>query len=87
MLPAAVYRLGVNKICIHDLGGSATNVIHSTNPRHLIIRFELFGHTLTLCHLFYQQKGHIFRLPLDVLEERKIAIRLSKNLIAICLFL
>ena len=65
-LPAAVYRLGVNKISVHDLGGSVADVVHSTNPRHLIIRFELFGHTLTLCHLFHQPRKHFFRLSVNI---------------------
>ena len=47
------FPLGVNQIIIHDFYGSATNIIHSTNPRHLIVRFELFGHALTLLSLIH----------------------------------
>ena len=54
--------LVVNYIVIYDFGSSATDVIHPSNPLHLIVCFELFGHALTLCHLFYEPKKHIFSL-------------------------
>jgi hypothetical protein len=47
---------------IYDFCGSAADVIHPSNPLHLIIRFEFFGYTLTLCHLFYEPKKHILSL-------------------------
>ena len=62
MLPAAVVRLVVNYIVIYDFCGSAADVIHQSNPLHLIVCFELFCHTLTLCHLFYEPKKHILSL-------------------------
>ena len=51
VLPAAVLRLVVNYIVVYDFRGSAADVIHPSNPPHLIIRFELFGHALTFYHL------------------------------------
>ena len=54
--------LVVNYIVIYDFGSSATDVIHPSNPLHLIVCFELFGHALTLCHLFYEPKKHILGL-------------------------
>ena len=54
--------LVVNYIVIYDFGSSATDVVHPSNPLHLIVCFELFGHALTLCHPFYEPKKHIFSL-------------------------
>ena len=42
------------------------NIIHTTNPLHLIIRFKFFGNSLTLCHLFYEPKKHILSLLVDL---------------------
>ena len=61
-LPAAVLRLIVNYIVIYDFCGSAANVIHPSDPLHLVIRFEFFCHALTFCHLFYEPKKHILSL-------------------------
>jgi len=58
-LPAAVLRLVINYIVIYDFCGSAADVIHTSNPLHLIVCFELFGHTFTLRHLPYEPKKHI----------------------------
>ncbi len=56
LLSAAVLRLVVNYFVIYDFCGSAVDVVHPSNPRHLIVRFELFSHALTLSHLFYKLK-------------------------------
>ena len=55
-------QLVVNYIVIYDFGGSAADVIHPSNPLHLIINFEFFRYALTLCHLFYEPKKHILSL-------------------------
>lgn len=47
---------------------SAMDVIHSSHLLHLIICFELFGCSLTLCHLFYEPKRHILSLLVNVSE-------------------
>ena len=60
--PASVLRLVINYIMIYDFGGSTADVIHSSDPLHLIICFEFFGYALTLCHLFYEPKKHILSL-------------------------
>lgn len=49
------YNLIINYIVIHDFCCSALDVNHSCNPLHLIIRFESFGRTFTLCHLLCQK--------------------------------
>ena len=56
-LPAAVLRLVINYIVVYNFGDSAANVIHPSNPLHLIVCFEFFGYALTLRHLFYKSKN------------------------------
>ena len=60
--PCRLSRLVVNYIVVYDFRSSATNVIHLSNPLHLIVCFEFFCHALTLCHLFYEPKKHILSL-------------------------
>ena len=60
--PAAVLRLIVDNIVVYDFRGSAEDVIHSSNPLHLVICFEFFRHALTFCYLFYEPKKQILRL-------------------------
>lgn len=59
-------QLVINYIGVYDFCCSATNVIHSSNPFHLIVRFELFGHTLTFCHLLYEPRKHILCLLVEI---------------------
>lgn len=58
----------VDQPAIYNFCSSVANVIHLSNPLHLIFRFELFGDTLTLCHLFYEPKKHILYLLVNVSE-------------------
>ena len=53
---------------VYNFGSSLLDVIHPTNPFHLVVCFELFGYTLTLCHLIYEPRKHILRLLVDVCE-------------------
>ncbi len=70
-----IYRLIKNKLTANpDLNSINTDVIHPSNPLHLIIRFEFFGHTLTLGHLLYQPKKHFLCLPVDV---SKVAVQFA----------
>lgn len=57
-LPAAVLQLVVNYIVVYDFCGFVADIIHSSDPLHLVIRFEFFCHALTLCHLIYEPKNH-----------------------------
>ena len=59
-------RLVVNYIVIYDFCGSDADVIHPRKPLYLIARFELLGHILMLCHLFYEPKKHILSLLVDL---------------------
>ena len=59
---------------VYNFRGSAADIIHPSNPLHLVICFEFFCHTLTLCHLFYETKKHILSL---FVEGRKIAVQFA----------
>ena len=59
-------RLVINYIVIYDFCGSASDVIHPSNPLHLIICFELFGHTFLFGKLVYQPKEHLLCLLVDI---------------------
>ena len=66
--PCRRSRLVIDYIVIYDFCGSAADVIHLSNPLHLIIRFELFGNARTFRHLFYETKKHILSLLVNVSE-------------------
>ena len=51
-------QLVVNYIVVYDFCGFVADIIHSSDPLHLVIRFEFFCHALTLCHLIYEPKNH-----------------------------
>ena len=53
------------QFCIYDFLCSVADIIHPTNPLHLVIHLKLFGNTLTFCHLFYELKKHILSLFVD----------------------
>ncbi len=53
---------------IYDLYCPVPDVVHPLHPQHLILRLELFGDALTLCHLFYQQEHLLRRLLVDVVK-------------------
>lgn len=42
----------------------AADVIHGTDPCHLIFSFHLLGDPLRLCHLLHQQLQHLSCLPI-----------------------
>ena len=64
--PCRRFRSIIDYIVINDLCGSAADIIHPTNPCHLIIYFKFFGHALTLCHLLYEPRKHFFCLLIEV---------------------
>ena len=64
--PCRRFRLVVNNIVIYNFGGSATDVIHPSNPLHLILCLKLFSNVLTLCHLFYELKKHILSMLVNI---------------------
>jgi hypothetical protein len=55
----------MNQLLVHDFGSSLAKTVHLGNPFHLVVCLELFGYTLTICHLFYEPKQHFFRLLVD----------------------
>ena len=64
----AALSLGVNQLCIYNLSCSVTDIIHSRNPQHLIVRFKLFGYTFLFGKLVYQPKEHLLCLFVNVSE-------------------
>ena len=62
----AVFKLSINQFRIYDFCGSAADVIHPSNPLHLIVRFEFFCYALTLCHLFNQTIERIFGITVEL---------------------
>ena len=66
--------LVVDYVVIHDFCGSAADIIHPSNPFHLVVCLELFGHAFTLRHLFYVPKKHILSLFINVC---KITVQLT----------
>ena len=58
--------LCVNQLMVYDLHDPVPNVVHTLHPQHLILRLELFCHTLPLCHLLCQQEYLLRCLFVDV---------------------
>lgn len=60
--------LCVDQTVIYDLYCPVPDVVYPLHPQHLLLRLELFGDALTLCHLFYQQEHLLRRLLVDVVK-------------------
>lgn len=65
LFPAAD-SLCVNQLVVYELHCPVSNIVHPLHPQHLILLFELFGHTLTLGHLLRQQEHLLRRLLVDI---------------------
>ena len=63
----------VNEILINDFFYPISNVIHFSPLRLLVSCFELFGYTLTLCHLLYQSRKNFLCLLVNI---GKVAVQL-----------
>ena len=50
-------RLCVNEFCVYNFCCFLTNIIHPTNPFHLIVSFEFFGYTFTRYHFLRYEFG------------------------------
>lgn len=57
--------LCVDYFCIHDLPYPVSDIVHQSDPLHLIFCLELPCHPITLCHLIHQLKKHILCLLVD----------------------
>lgn len=55
-----------NYLCIDDFFCSVADATHSSDPCHLILRFELLRNAFLFCHLLYQQSKPILCLSIDV---------------------
>ena len=58
--------LCINQIVVHDFSCPIPDTVHPLHPQHLILCLELFGDTLTLCHLLCQQEHLFLCLIVDV---------------------
>jgi len=68
------YDLYTNKIFIHNLHCSITNIIHLLHPQHLLFSFELFRYIFFFRQLFYQPGKHFLCLLVNI---RKITVQLA----------
>ncbi len=60
--------LVVNQLRIHYLFGSGPDVVHCSDPGHLIGGLELLGDAFGAGHLINQLKERFFRLPVHLLK-------------------
>jgi hypothetical protein len=58
--------LNENYFIVYYLCRLISYIIHTSNPQHLIVYFELFSYTFLFGELFYQAKEHIFCLLVDI---------------------
>lgn len=59
------FGLCENHFCVYDFHCRFTQRIYLACPFHRLLGFELFGHALTLRHLFYQPKKQFCCLPVN----------------------
>ena len=76
VLPAALGHISLceNQFCIYDLHSSVSDAVHLSAPFHLVAGFQRFRNALSICHLFYQPKKKLLRLPVNI---RKIGVQFS----------
>ena len=55
-----------NQFLSHNLRCAVSDVIHHSDPTHLIFRFELFGDAFLGRHFFYDPKEHILCLHMEL---------------------
>jgi len=53
-------------LCIYNFCCLIADIVHPTNPFHLVFGFEFFGYTFLFGKLFYQPKKHILSLFVDI---------------------
>ena len=59
---------------IDSFGCTVSAGVHPPDPFHLIIGFQRFCDALCICHLFYQPKKKLLRLPVNI---RKIGVQFT----------
>ncbi len=77
-LPAAS-TLCVNQLVVYDFCRLCSDVVHPLYLQHLILRFALFGDTISDGHLIYQLKKHGFCLLVQVCQ---ISVQLAGGCIS-----
>ena len=53
---------------IYDFSSAVSDGIHFLNPRHLILRLELFSHASLFGNLTDEQIKHLLRVAVDLSE-------------------
>ena len=60
------HLLCVDNFGVYDFRHTVSHAVHSTDPRHHIIGFQLFGYAFGFRHLLYQPREHLLRLPVNI---------------------
>ncbi len=69
-----INRLCEYQFCIYNFGCSVTDIIHPTNPFHLVFSLKFFCYILFFGKLFYHPKKHILCLLINL---GKVAVQLT----------
>lgn len=72
-----VYDLRIYDFLVHNLHRTCPDIVHPTDPFHLVTCHELFRHALPLGHLLHQPGEHRFGLLVNVSQA---AVRLAAQL-------
>lgn len=59
---------------IDSFGCTVSAGVHPPDPFHLVAGFQRFRNALSICHLFYQPKKKLLRLPVNI---RKIGVQFT----------
>ena len=54
------------KVRRHDFKSSASQIVHLTDPRHLVVGFQLLRYALRRSHLIYQLLEYFLSLPVHI---------------------
>ena len=68
------YALCIDNICLNYFKCSAADIIHPSDPFHLVAGFQRFRNALCICHLFYQPKKKFLCLPVNI---RKMGVQFT----------
>ena len=69
---AATILFTANQFAIYNLHSPISDVIHPSDPLHLVVCLELLRDAFRLGYLLYQPREHLLRLTVDV---GKIAVQ------------
>ncbi len=66
--------LQIYDFCVYNLGCRCPNIVHSADPRHLVVCLEMLRYALSLGHLLYQPGEHGLGLLVNI---RQVAVQLA----------